>query len=122
MIYCSFNADGSVAIKDVDNIRKFDKFGNDVSKSLSMKDMSGFMPYKAVSVLTSLGTVRVGVFDTQLAMVEYEGTLNTLMNLVMRGGFIRRIMCKGTDNGISYTQVIFLYSQDCNLGDISTCL
>lgn len=122
MIYCSFNFDGSVAIKDGDTIRKFDKFGNDVSKSLSMKDMSGFVPFKAVSILTSLGTVQVGVFDTESEMVEYEGTLNTLMNLISRGGFIRRVMCKGIDNGISYTQIIFLYSQDCNLGDISTCL
>ena len=122
MIYCSFNFDGSVAIKDGDTIRKFDKFGNDVSKSLSMKDMSGFVPFKAVSILTSLGTVRVGVFDTESEMVEYEGTLNTLMNLISRGGFIRRVMCKGIYNGISYTQIIFLYSQDCNLGDISTCL
>lgn len=122
MIYASFKADGSVSIKDGEKIIKFDKFGNDVSHSLSMNDMSHFQPCNTVSILTSSGSVKVAVFDVIGTMTEIDGTLNSMMNLVTRGGFLRRLTRKGVSDGISYTQVLFLYTKETRMEDIMKCL
>lgn len=115
MILCSFNSDGSVAIKDGNIINKFDKFGMFHPNGITMKDISNFSPYKVISVLTSCGEVTVGLFDESDYVAETQGNFNTVMNITEKGGYLRRVIRKGIEDGVSFTQVIFIYQKDFNL-------
>lgn len=112
----------NILIQDNDKFIEFDMIGRAVTLNpvVTPADLGNKQFYKAISVLSSNGEVHVGVFDTENTF--RDGTLNTMIDLSMKRGYFKRLMLSGTDNGISYTQTIFLYTKETDLGEFVKCI
>lgn len=114
MILASITKDG-VTIIDGDIAKKWDNFGNEVS-TVDVKDISSAEPYKAISVLTSMGESEIAVYDNQHHV--FKGDSSSVITINSKGMFLRRLRSKGRHEGVSYTQTIFLYGSLCDLGSV----
>lgn len=113
--------DGGIIVTDNNICKKYDRLGKYVGDmTLTARDLNSRQLFKAISVLTSNGETEVGVFDDGLS--TRKGTADTMINLTMKGGFCRRLMQSGKQSNISYTQVIFLYSKDTEMGEYLQCI
>lgn len=112
----------NLIIQDNDKFVEFDMFGKVVSLSpnVTPADLGRKQLFKAISVLSSNGVVHVGVFDNENTF--RDGSLSTMMNLSMKRGYFKRLMLTSTESGISYTQTIFLYTKETDLGEYIKCI
>lgn len=112
----------NIVVQDGEKYMEFDMYGKQVTsmQPLTSADLGNKQQYKAISVLTSNGEVEVCVFDNENTFLK--GTLNTTMNLLMKRGHFRMLTLKGTEQCISFTQVIFLYNKDMDLTEYKNCI
>lgn len=122
MIVAIQRSNGNIIVQDNNKYIMFDNLGKAVTcnPDLTSADLANKQYYKALSVLSSGGVVQVGVFDNETTYKE--GTLSTAMNLSMKRGYIRRLILSGTEGGISYTQTIFIYHKETDLGEYVSCI
>ena len=112
----------NIVVQDGEKYMEFDMYGKQVMPMLPLTpaDLGNKQQYKAISVLTSSGEVEVCFFDNENTCIK--GTLNTTMNLLTKRGHFRMLTLKGTEQGISFTQAIFLYNKDMNLTEYKNCI
>lgn len=107
--------DKTFAILDGDSCYIFDMVGRFKSKGdITANVIMNKKQYKAISVLSCSGDVEIAVFDSD-GVFKKTGNSQSAMTLLSQRGFVRRLQRSGTEQGIKFTQMVFIYNTDVNV-------
>lgn len=108
-----------VCVVDDGKVYLFDQAGKCISegKESLAQYANGLLPLPIISVLSSANCTEIATFenDTVHRFIGDMDSMDVVMSLQMRGGFLRMCMRKGQaqlgDHAEWFNQMIFLYSE-----------
>lgn len=101
-----FGSNGRCISEDAGNLSKY---------------MAGALDLPCLSLLSSNGVLDIGVFEPSKDMKRYSSDMSSIdcaMIIQMSGKFIKLLRHDGKQDGVSYNQLIFIYSEDTDLRPI----
>lgn len=118
MVTGKIRADESICIIDDNKCYIFNKMGRFINKiDVPMDVATSQTLFKAVSIVSTLKGVLVGVFDEK-GISEMEGKDDTAVNVTMYKGYLRRLLLSGVESGVRYTQMVFIYDSSVDVMSI----
>lgn len=123
MINMYNSPDKGTTLEDGDKRVKFNWLGKSITEghTLALNELKTKRECLAVSILTANGETEVAFFDKNGTDIV-KGDLQSQMRVMQAGGFIKRLSHQGEQNGIKFTQVIYIYDINTDLGVLRQCI